>query len=83
MAKSTRASTRKRNNAALRSKIFGPAVDARTERLSAKLQELISKPKPAEETVTQVDSTGEEAKVQESTSDINIVDGMLLPGRLS
>jgi hypothetical protein len=49
MAKGARASTRKRNNAALRAKVFGPVHDARTERLSAKLQELISQPKPSVE----------------------------------
>jgi Protein of unknown function (DUF2423) len=78
MAKSARASTRKRNNAALRSKIFGPAHDARTQRLSAKLQELVSQPKPLEDKATEVDATGRgEAKEQESISDANIVDGML------
>ncbi|ETN40860.1 uncharacterized protein HMPREF1541_05140 [Cyphellophora europaea CBS 101466] len=55
MAKSQRASTRKRNNAALRSKVFGPAMDARTERLSAKLQELAAKPKPEDERAMAVD----------------------------
>ena len=81
MAKGARASTRKRNNAALRAKIFGPAVDARTERLSAKLQELVSRPKPAEERIMEVDSTGEEVKEQRSTGDTNIGDGMLLAGK--
>ncbi|CBF70852.1 hypothetical protein AN6497.2 [Aspergillus nidulans FGSC A4] len=46
MAKSVRASVQKRNKAKLRSTVFGPAVDARTERLSAKLQELAAQPKP-------------------------------------
>lgn len=46
MAKSVRASAQKRNKAKLRTTVFGPAVDARTERLSAKLQELASQPKP-------------------------------------
>jgi hypothetical protein len=49
MAKSGRASIIKRNRAKLRSTIFGPAVDARTERLSAKLQELASQPKPKDQ----------------------------------
>jgi len=49
MAKSARASTRKRNNATLRTKVFGPAYDARTERLSTKLQELANAPKPDQE----------------------------------
>jgi Protein of unknown function (DUF2423) len=75
MAKGARASSRKRNNAVLRAKIFGPAHDARTERLSAKLQELVSKPKPAEERVMEVDSEGAEGKEQEIANQVNIVDG--------
>lgn len=46
MAKSIRASVSKRNRATLRKKVFGPVVDARTERLAAKLQELASQPRP-------------------------------------
>lgn len=48
MAKSVRASVSKRNKAKLRATVFGPVVDARTERLSAKLQELASQPKTNE-----------------------------------
>lgn len=55
MAKSARASTRKRNNANLRSKVFGPAQDARLERLSAKLQEIANTPKPETEKQMEVD----------------------------
>jgi Protein of unknown function (DUF2423) len=44
MAKSVRSSVKKRNHANLRSKVFGPMADARTERLSAKLQELAAQP---------------------------------------
>jgi hypothetical protein len=47
MAKSVRSSTRKRNSAQLRSTVFGPAADARTARLSAKLQELSAQPREA------------------------------------
>lgn len=46
MAKSVRASVSKRNRANLRKKVFGPVVDARTERLAAKLQEIASQPNP-------------------------------------
>lgn len=46
MAKSVRASVSKRNRANLRKKVFGPLVDARTERLAAKLQEIAAQPKP-------------------------------------
>lgn len=49
MAKSVRASVSKRNRANLRKKVFGPLNDARTERLSAKLQELASQPRPEKE----------------------------------
>lgn len=40
MAKGLRSSVKKHNKALLREKVFGPAADARTERLSAKLREL-------------------------------------------
>jgi len=46
MAKSARASKIKTNNSKLKSRVFGPIETARTERLSAKLLELASLPKP-------------------------------------
>jgi hypothetical protein len=46
MAKGARASTKKANHQKLKSRVFGPVEDARTERLSAKLLELASQPKP-------------------------------------
>ncbi|KAL1960007.1 hypothetical protein VTO42DRAFT_675 [Malbranchea cinnamomea] len=48
MAKGLRASVLKANKAKLRATVFGPAADERTKRLSAKLQEIISRPKDAE-----------------------------------
>ena len=60
MAKGARASTRKRNNRALRAKIFGPASDARTDRLSTKLQELASLAGPSNETSMDVDIPADE-----------------------
>lgn len=60
MAKSVRASVSKRNRAALRKKVFGPIVDARTERLSAKLQELASQPKPEAPEKTKMDIEADE-----------------------
>ena len=45
MAKGLRASTKKANRVKLRSRVFGPVEDARTQRLSAKLMELASKSK--------------------------------------
>ncbi|PLB34496.1 DUF2423 domain-containing protein [Aspergillus candidus] len=56
MAKSVRASVSKRNKAKLRATVFGPVVDARTERLSAKLQELASQPKTNEHEKSDVGS---------------------------
>lgn len=44
MAKSLRSSRVKANNSNLRSDVFGPAEDARKERLSAKLLDLASQP---------------------------------------
>lgn len=49
MAKSSRASTIKANNQRLKAKVFGPVESARQERLSAKLMELVSQPKPVPE----------------------------------
>lgn len=46
MAKSSRASVIKTNRKALKRKVFGPAEQARAERLSKKLMELASQPKP-------------------------------------
>lgn len=55
MAKSARSSVRKRNNANLRATVFGPANDARTARLSAKLQELAAKPQPSKDNPMEID----------------------------
>ncbi|TVY57178.1 hypothetical protein LSUE1_G007781 [Lachnellula suecica] len=49
MAKGARASTNKANNVKLKANVFGPVETARTERLSAKLLELASQPKPKPE----------------------------------
>merc|ERR1712058_160080 len=46
MAKGARASTKKANNAKLKSKVFGPVETDRTARLSAKLLALAAQPKP-------------------------------------
>ncbi|KAI9810958.1 MAG: hypothetical protein M1827_005689 [Pycnora praestabilis] len=46
MAKSARSSVKKFNKSKLRSRVFGPIEAARTERLSAKLLDLASKPRP-------------------------------------
>jgi Protein of unknown function (DUF2423) len=46
MAKGARASTKKANHQKLKTRVFGPVESARTERLSAKLLELATQPKP-------------------------------------
>lgn len=46
MAKSSRASSVKKNNQRLKKTVFGPVETARNERLSAKLMALASQPKP-------------------------------------
>ena len=58
MAKGLRASKNKVNNARLRAKVFGPAEKARKERLSAKLLELASKPRPPTEDDTKMEIEG-------------------------
>ncbi|KAL2816372.1 hypothetical protein BDW59DRAFT_10468 [Aspergillus cavernicola] len=68
MAKSVRASVSKRNKAALRAKVFGPAVDARTERLSAKLQELASQPKPERQEESKTNTEATEMDTQNSNA---------------
>ncbi|KAK2731955.1 hypothetical protein FQN57_003061 [Myotisia sp. PD_48] len=60
MAKGLRSSTRKRNKAELRAKVFGPAADERTARLSAKLQELVNTTKDS----TMTDSSSKDASNQ-------------------
>ncbi|KAE8548573.1 hypothetical protein EYB25_008954 [Talaromyces marneffei] len=66
MAKSIRSSTKKRNHAKLRSTVFGPVVDARTERLSAKLQELAAQPLKIE---TTKDAAEENTKTEAEAED--------------
>ena len=55
MAKSARASSRKVNNQRLKANVFGPVEAARAERLSAKLMELASQPKPQRDTEMKAD----------------------------
>ncbi|KAJ5753834.1 uncharacterized protein N7511_007987 [Penicillium nucicola] len=68
MAKSVRASVSKRNRANLRKKVFGPLVDARTERLAAKLQELASQPRPDAPQKSRKDSEMDDSADQEETA---------------
>ncbi|OQD78622.1 hypothetical protein PENDEC_c001G03695 [Penicillium decumbens] len=69
MAKSIRASVSKRNRANLRKKIAGPAVDARTERLAAKLQELASQPKPERPVKSQMEIETDDTADQNQGND--------------
>ncbi|KAL4782744.1 hypothetical protein BJX76DRAFT_331821 [Aspergillus varians] len=71
MAKSVRASVQKRNKAKLRSTVFGPVVDARTERLSAKLQELASQPKPSDQEKSKTDTETTEMVTQNENTKTN------------
>ncbi|KAK4945183.1 hypothetical protein LTR10_015609 [Elasticomyces elasticus] len=68
MAKSARASDTKKNHRNLRKKVFGPAHDARTARLSAKLQELAAKPRVNEDKIMEVDSTPQEEGGEQITN---------------
>ncbi|EXJ72064.1 uncharacterized protein A1O5_04567 [Cladophialophora psammophila CBS 110553] len=75
MAKSARASVVKKNHRNLRAKVYGPASDARTARLSAKLQELAAKPKPETEKVMDVDDkAGSAAGGQPHRSSSEVMD---------
>ncbi|KAF2143037.1 uncharacterized protein K452DRAFT_286661 [Aplosporella prunicola CBS 121167] len=47
MAKSSRSSIKKTNNKNLKTRVFGPVENDRTERLSQKLLELAQQPRPA------------------------------------
>lgn len=49
MAKSSRASSKKANNQRLKASVFGPIESERQKRLSAKLLEIASAPKPIPE----------------------------------
>lgn len=68
MAKGLRATTRKRNKRALRATVFGPAYDARIQRLSTKLQELAAQPRPEEQKKMEVDETEEKPAEKETAS---------------
>lgn len=69
MAKSARASVTKRNHRNLRAKVFGPAHDARTARLSAKLQELAAKPRPETDKSMDVDASSEKGREEQRSTD--------------
>lgn len=64
MAKSARASSRKTNNQKLKKNVFGPVEAARTERLSAKLMELV-----AQQVVSEVRQDKGDAAAMEVVAD--------------
>lgn len=76
MAKSSRASVNKRNHQALKRKVFGPAEQARAERLSAKLQELVSQPKASEANAMDVEQEPGLDKSDEQNADDALVGGV-------
>ncbi|KAM7185377.1 Protein of unknown function (DUF2423) domain containing protein [Rhypophila sp. PSN 637] len=63
MAKSARSSQIKTNNQKLKKNVFGPVEEARTARLSARLLELASQPKPQKDVEMQV-VEGDETKTE-------------------
>lgn len=80
MAKGLRASTRKRNNAKLRATVFGPAIAARTERLSAKLQAIAAEPRPVQEKLMDVDSNEDKGPQYEDDMSANqVAEGSYTP----
>ncbi|KAJ5902488.1 hypothetical protein N7495_003016 [Penicillium taxi] len=80
MAKSARASVIKRNRANLRAKVFGPVVDARTERLSAKLQELASQPRPEAPEKSKMD-VAEDETAKPDAKESSTVEAMDIDGK--
>lgn len=67
MAKSSRASTKKANNQRLKANVFGPIESARQERLSAKLLEIASQPKPVPE--REMEDATEKPETQDKAGD--------------
>jgi hypothetical protein len=59
MAKGLRATTKKNNRVKIRARVYAPVDEARTERLSQKLLELASQPRPAK---TEMDVDAEKGK---------------------
>ncbi|KXS96310.1 hypothetical protein AC579_9184 [Pseudocercospora musae] len=71
MGSSARASRIKKNNSALKKRVFGPVEQARNERLSAKLLALAKAPKEERMDVEQEDSK-EAAKKNEAVADVDM-----------
>ncbi|KAI1006760.1 GPI ethanolamine phosphate transferase 2 [Podosphaera aphanis] len=82
MAKGARASSRKANNAMLKSRVFGPIETARTERLSSKLLELASQPKPENIKAMEVD-TDNTVEMKRNSTQISQTEVMEVDGASS
>jgi hypothetical protein len=72
MAKSSRASSNKKNHQALRRKIFDPAENARAARLNAKLEELVSQPTEREAGKMDVEDSDAVAKEVQREVDMQV-----------
>lgn len=68
MAKSSRASSKKANNQRLKASVFGPVESERQKRLSAKLLEIASAPKPVPERQME-DAEGQEESEDKKTTE--------------
>ncbi|KAG9514120.1 hypothetical protein KCU71_g14171, partial [Aureobasidium melanogenum] len=66
MGKGLRSSVNKTNNRKLKKNVFGPVETARTERLSQKLLELASQPKPPKSDMEVEESNGENSFSRET-----------------
>ncbi|KKY38664.1 hypothetical protein UCDDA912_g01357 [Diaporthe ampelina] len=66
MAKSQRSSVTKANNQRLKKNVFGPVEAARQQRLSARLLEIASQPKPVPE--KEMKDAAERAEPEETTA---------------
>ncbi|KAI3399838.1 hypothetical protein diail_5348 [Diaporthe ilicicola] len=80
MAKSQRSSVTKANNQRLKKNVFGPVEAARQQRLSARLLEIASQPKPvpekemkdaADQAESEETKTAGEAKPEETTMELD------------
>ncbi|KAF2861968.1 hypothetical protein K470DRAFT_203233, partial [Piedraia hortae CBS 480.64] len=74
MAKSARASRVKKNKAALKTRVFGPVEQARSERLSAKLLQLAQQPKPVPEGEMDVELQAEPGDKVDGRADHAVMD---------
>lgn len=68
MAKGLRATSKKNNRVKIRSRVYAPVDEARTERLSQRLLDLASQPKPAK---TEMDVDAEKGESSPTTAQIS------------